>query len=354
MRRLPGELVTLMRNEGLFSILTPRAYGGLEYDLATAVDVIEAVAKADAAAGWCLLKVATTNQLSAYIDPEVAAAIWTGPHIASAGSLNPRGRAVRADGGWHVSGRWDWGTATGFSDWIVGGAMLFEQGADVPLTGPMGPQTRLFLLPSSVVQFIDTWHVHGMRGTGSQDFAVDNVFVPDRHAIDMTTLAPRQVGPLYDALPYMAMMMVPHAPVATGIALACIEAFSALSVSKTPLMSKGVLADKAMAQDALGRAVAEVEASRAYLKSAIARIGDAPGPSVATALHLAATHATHSCVSAVDRLYAAAGGTAVFEASPIQRHFRDIHVAASHFLVNAEKYAAAGRVTLGLSPSMLR
>lgn len=353
MRRLPDALVALMRDAGLFGILTPQAFGGMELGLADAIDVIEAVSQADAAAGWCLLKVTTSNQLAAYIDPAIARTIWTGPGIVTAGSLNPKGRAERADGGWLLTGRWDWGTATGFSDWLLGGAMLFESGSDAPIPGPRGPMHRVFLFPAREAQFIDTWQVHGMRGTGSQDFHVDRLFVPDTHVIDMMALTPRQSGAFYRDMPYTQMMMLPHAAVATGIARAAFATFAELASAKTPLMSRGLLREKPAAQDAVGKAAAEIEASSAYVKAAIAAAGSPDPLTGAIGLHLAAVHATHRCVEAVDLLYRAAGGSAVYDSSPLQRHFRDIHVAASHFLVNHERYAGIARVTLGLSPSTL-
>ncbi|KPF78085.1 hypothetical protein IP88_04840 [alpha proteobacterium AAP81b] len=355
LRRLPDEMVALLREARLFDIFLPRDYGGLELPIAEALAVIEAVAAADAAAGWSLLKVSSSNQLAAYLDPAVARGIWgsegAGTGAVAAGSLAPKGRAVRRDGGWRLTGRWDWGTASHFADWLLAGAMLFEADG-TRVMGPRGPLARVFLIPRGHARFDDNWRTYGMRGTGSQDFAADDVFVPEGHDFDLVALRPQVGGDLY-RVPYGAQMMLPHAPLALGIASAAIADLMALARDKTPLASSTLLKDKPWVQDLIGRATAEVTAARAYLHHACDRAWatETFTPELGLHLSLAATHATHAAVTAVDRMVQAAGGSAVHDTSPLQRQFRDIHVAASHFLVNVEKFAGAGKVLLGDSMS---
>jgi alkylation response protein AidB-like acyl-CoA dehydrogenase len=354
--RLPDTLVDLLKSNGCFSILQPRTCGGLELDVVEALEVIEEVSAADGSAGWCLLKVASSNQLAGYFDPEIAQRIWMRPDVVVAGSLNPKGRAVRDNDGWRVSGRWDWGTASDFADWLLCGATLFEPGEKQPIQGPQGPATRVFLIPRTSAQIVDgSWRVHGMRGTGSKEYVVEDATASDAFSFELVKLTPRQAGPLYARVPYLAQAMVPHAPVAIGIARSCVAALVELARGKTPLMSRSLLKDKGWVQDAVGRATADIAASRAFLHGAVRAAFAAETFTLEHALRLslAATHATHRCVKAVDLMYRAAGGTAVYESSPIQRHFRDIHVAASHILVNVEKYAGAGRVIFGDSASPL-
>jgi indole-3-acetate monooxygenase len=341
-RRLPQATVELLASANLFNIFVPVERGGLGLSLLDGCAVTEEVAAADAATGWCLLKTSSSNMMTVSFPPEVAATMWKGPADTAAGSLNPKGRAVRVDGGYRVTGRWDWGTASTFSAWLMGGAMVFDEGADAPNMGPFGPEMRVLFFPREQAELIDTWDTYGMRGTGSGDFAVTDLFVPDAYAM---VPAPPQTGYDLHRLPAMMWMMVPHASVAIGIARAAVESLLELAAVKTPLGSSTRLADKEWVHDAVGRAAAMVGGARAYVEKAVAEAYAAPmpHPGLATHLSLAATHATHTCVEAVDLMQRAAGGSAVYSSNRVQRSFRDLHVAASHFLVNVEKYAAAGR-----------
>jgi indole-3-acetate monooxygenase len=345
-RALSKAAVDLLAEQNLFNIFVPRDRGGLGLSLADGCAVIEEVSAADGATGWCMLKTTSSNMMSISFPAEVARRMWAGPSDTAAGSLNPKGRAVRVDGGYRLTGRWDWGTASSFSRWLMGGAMVFEPGSDAPAMGPHGrPEMRICFVERQHVDLIDTWHPYGMRGTSSGDFAVSDVFVPEEHAI-----VPGPVASDYELhrVPSMAWMMVPHASVSIGIARHAVEELLHLATVKTPLGSSVPLKDKEWVQDAIARASAVVASARAYVEKAVADAYGAPGfdPTLATHLSLASTHAAHSCIDAVDLMQRAAGGTAVYLSSPIQRCFRDVHVAASHFLVNVEKYAAAGRAII--------
>jgi indole-3-acetate monooxygenase len=345
-RALSKAAVDLLAEHNLFNIFVPVERGGLGLSLVDGCAVVEEVSAADGATGWCLLKTTSSNMMSISFPPDVAAAMWTTPADTAAGSLNPKGRAVRVDGGYRVSGRWDWGTASPFARWLMGGAMVFAEGGDAPLVGPHGgPEMRIMFMERSDVEMIDTWHTYGMRGTGSGDFAVNDVFVPEAHA-----LPPGPPPSDYELhrVPSMMWMMVPHASVSIGIARHAVEALLELAAVKTPLGSSTKLVDKEWVQDAVARASAMVASARAYVEKSIAEAYAAsmPRPDLATHLSLASTHAVHACVDAVDLMQRAAGGTGVYLTSPIQQAFRDAHVASTHFLVNVEKFAAAGRALI--------
>ncbi len=346
-RRLPQVLVDWMLGEGLFAILQPEAYGGLEQPMADVLDVIEALSAIDGSAGWCLLKGSTSNQLAAYLPEAGASEIWADPKIVVGGSFNPKGKAVAVDGGYRLTGRWDWGTGTTHSAWIMGGAMVFDAAGGPPVKGPHGgPIIKTLFVPRADVQFIDTWHAHGMRGTGSLDFAVEDVFVPVARTMD-GPMSRAVLATAHTDVPLMAQVMVPHAAVAIGLARGCLADFIELARGKTPLMASAKLAEDRLAHDGVGRAAALIDGARAYVRDSVARAWAADAtPAAFPALSLSAVHATHACVAAVDMLYTLSGGSAVASASPIARAWHDIHVAASHFLVNHEKYAAAGKAML--------
>jgi indole-3-acetate monooxygenase len=350
-RRLPSALVDLLADTGIFSIMMPKGLGGLGYDMIDVLDVIEELSSIDGAAGWCLLKVATTNSISANLEPDTARKIWANRRIAAAGSIAPKARAVKVDGGFRVSGRFDWGTATSFSDWMIGGAFVVEEGKP-PVPGPNGfPEVRQCFFPKSDVQLIDTWNTYGMRGTASGDFVVENVFVPNEFAMSHH---PTSHWPDYSLtkIPSSAQVPVPHASVSLGIARASIDALIELATAKTPLMSRTLLKDKDWVQDSIGRASAMVNAARAYVREAVRALEAAVAngtltPQIEMGPSLAATHAAHVCIDAVALMLRASGGSGVHNSCAIQRHFRDVNVASTHFLVNVEKFAGAGRVLIG-------
>jgi indole-3-acetate monooxygenase len=355
-RHLPDELVKVLTDLAMFHIYVPKRHGGLELDVVDGLLAIEELSSIDPASGWCVLKGAGSNQMSATWPDELAAEVLTGTDVVVAGSLNPRGTAVAVDGGYRLNGHWDWGTATSFAKWVLAGARVVEADGMTPVAGPTGgPKQLTFLVPKEHVTIIDTWDTYGMRGTASNDFTVENVVLPARYALAGGPAAVLPEGDLY-RVPGFMWMAVPHAAVSIGIARGCLEATIDLATKKTPLMSSTLLKEKPAARDAVGRAAAMVRAARAYLFETVTETWAAEQvtPELVTHMHLAATHAVHAAVEVVNLCSAVAGGSSVYARSPIQRFFRDAHVAATHFLVNAEKFPAAGRVLLGDAMSMMQ
>jgi indole-3-acetate monooxygenase len=353
LRRLPDATVTALRHAGIFSMLIPQAFGGQEVDIHTAMDVIEEIAAADGSAGWCVVKGAPSNMMAAYLAPDAAKEIWSDPSIVTGGSFSPMGgRATEVDGGYRLTGRWDWGTGVPHCSWMVCGATVMD--GDRPLAMPNGmPLAKAFFVPKADVAIIDTWDAHGMRATGSHDFAVSDVFVPARFAFDGLSAMPVTMGPLY-AVPYITQFALPHGILAVGIARAAVEFLVELSTGKVPLMSMKSLREREVVQHGVGEADATVRAARHYLHGAAAGLwshaltGSLPTPELARDAHMAAVHATQTCLRAVDAMYLAAGGSAVPMSSPLQRAWRDIHVAAAHFLINDDKYTQSGKYIVGL------
>jgi alkylation response protein AidB-like acyl-CoA dehydrogenase len=352
-RRLGEETVTALRRAGLFAVLLPAAYGGAELPLPAAMAVIEEVSAADGSAGWCLLKGAATNQMAGYLPERAAREIWADPTIVTGGSLNPRGRAVEVPGGYRLTGRWDWGTGVGHSTWVIGGAVVVDADSS-PRPGPAPgvPETKALVFPRADTTVHDTWRAAGMRATASGEFEVRDLFVPVERTFDGMVARPVVRGPNY-AIPYIAQAMVPHAAVAVGLARGALADFRELARTKVPLLSPSRLFEQDRVAERVGRAEAMVHAARATALAAVdaawasqARAGR-PDEDRLVHLSLAAVYATELCVAAVDIVHTLAGGSAVDEHSPLQRAFRDVHVAATHFLVRPDKYLLSGRALLG-------
>jgi indole-3-acetate monooxygenase len=351
-RRMPQGIVDDLASAGLFRMLVPRVLGGGEVAPVTMVRAIEAVARADASAGWCVMVGATTGLVSAFLDEDVARAIFGDPAAVTSGVLAPMGRAVREGDGFRVSGRWSFASGVEHATHRMGGAIVM--GAGGPELGPSGdPLIRHVVLRAEDTRVIDTWTTSGLRGTGSHDMEATDVFVPARHTCSLITDTPRHAGPLY-RFPIFGLLALGVAAVAVGIARDAIDVLIDLASKKKPAWSKRTLAHRELVQVRVAEAEGLARSGRAFLIEAaeeVTEIARARGELLdreRALVRLAATQATRSAARAVDLVYEAGGGSAIYASSPLQRAFRDVHVATQHVMVAEPTLAAVGKVLLGV------
>ena len=352
-RRLPGELVEAMVDAGLFRMCVPQALGGGEVHPATLVRAVEAIAYADGSAGWCVMIGATSGVVSAYLAPDVAREIYgTDSRVVTGGAYAPAGTATVIDGGYRVAGRWPFASGCEHCGWLMGGCMILRDGEQHRL--PDGtPEMRMMLFPTAAARVIDTWTVSGLRGTGSHDIAVADLFVAADHSVSLITDRPRHTGALY-VFPVFGLLAMGIAAVALGLARAAIDVLLELAGSKTPSLSHRRLSERAVIQMQVAQAEALLRSARAFLLATIdelwqsARSRRAVSIEQRAVLRLAATQATIASAQAVDLMYNAGGSTSIYAASPLQRCFRDVHVVTQHTMVAPATYELIGRVLLGL------
>lgn len=342
---LSPTIVAAMRHAELFRMWVPRAYGGLETPVGESLDVIIDLARHDGSAGWSTMIANTTALLAARLPADVAAQLFGRPDAIAAGFAQPRGRARVADGGLVVDGRWQWGSFTRHATVI---------GAGVSLEPEDGGGSRFVFMDPADVEWLDTWHVVGLRGTGSCDYVATGAFVPDGHWVDLTSEeAPIFDSPLY-RFSFFGLLATGVAATAIGVAQAAIDAFIDLAAGKVPQGSTRTLAQRPVAQADVARAEATVRSSTCFLHDTVATAwdhasaGDAMTVEDRRLLRLAATDATQRCADAVNRLYRTAGGEAVYERCPMERLFRDVNVATQHAMVSERLYESTGRIRLGL------
>lgn len=354
-RRLAPELSHALAEAGLYRMCVPASLGGGQVAPHTLLAAVEALARGDAAAGWCVAVCATSGMLAAYLPEDTAAEVFGDANIVAGGVFAPMGRAqTKGDAGLAVTGRWRFASNVMNCDWLMGGCVVLD--GDQPRMAPGGrPDVQLVLFPKSEVDVIDTWSVSGLRGTGSHDMAVTDLEVPQARSASLTTDTPREPGALY-AFPPFGLLAVSIAGVALGIARGALDDLTVLAGVKTPAMSARRLAERSGTQAGLARAEAGLRAARAGLLAALDEAWAAaqadPSAKVSlrlrAGLRLAATHAVQAGAEAVDAAYGLAGGSAIYETSPLQRRFRDVHAATQHMLVGPATWELTGRTLLGL------
>ena len=354
-RRLPAPLVERLRGLGFFSLWLARDFGGPELSLADFVRVIEALARSDGSVAWCVTNGGAYSRFSGFLPEAVARRIFVEERAVVAGNMGPIGRAVPVPGGYRVTGRWPYGSGITHSGWVLGNCVVLDEGG-APRPGPSGAaDTRIVFFPAAEAEVIDTWDVGGLRGTGSHDYRVADLFVPASHAVSGAGDDPRLAGPLY-ALPRHTVFGITIAAVPLGIARAALDGLGELSAAKTPRIGSAPLRERPVVQAAFGRAEAQLRAARSFLLEACEDAWGAASAGVPltleqrVAVRLACAQAAEATKAVVQIAYDAGGGTSVYESCPIQRSFRDAHAAAQHIQVQSANFETGGRVLLGLDP----
>jgi indole-3-acetate monooxygenase len=350
-RRLAMPVVEAMSLAGLFRLWMPRSLGGAEADVVTVVSVVEAVSRIDGAAGWCMTIAGNTCLPFGYLPSQAARGmIGQNPQGITAGAWPPLGQAVAVPGGYRATGRWPFASGCQHSDWIQGGCRVID--GEKPLMEPNGtPSERVLFFPAAACEILDTWDTAGMRGTGSHDFTVQDIFVPTEHTVSFHA-APVETGPLY-ALPIFAVAAASIAAVALGVARRAIDILTELAKVKVALRSQQALSQSAMVQADLGKAEGILRSGRALLLQTIDETwkvvtsGELLGVGDRAMLSLAATHATDSAIQAVDLVFRAAGSASIYTHNRLERCLRDVRTVGHYITVARPNYELVGQALLG-------
>jgi alkylation response protein AidB-like acyl-CoA dehydrogenase len=351
-RRLPADLHRELAAAGFYRSWAPRECGGLELPVWPVAEAFEALATADGSAGWCAFIAATSATALATLPEATARAVFAPPETTLlSGVFAPLGSAEREGDGFRVNGRWPFGSGTQNADWVLAGCRLLEDGA--PLRRANGaPRTHMVLVPAREVEFLDTWHVSGLCGTGSTDFALREVRVPAERVVGFVREEPPD-RPLY-RFPNFTLLALGIGMVGLGLARAAIDELVALAGAKRPTGSSRTLAERSAVQSGVAESEAELRAARAFLRDAVeaawarAAAGDAVPVELRRDLRLATTHAARSAARVALRMYELGGASAIYKRSPLQRIFRDAHVATQHLMVAPPTLELTGRMFLGL------
>lgn len=356
-QRLPERLVADFRAAGLFSLLIPRPFNGAEIDPPTFAAILEAIAAIDASTAWCLGQNNVCASVAAFLPTEAAQEIFGGePQAILAWGAGYGGKAVSVEGGYRVSGKWSFTSGGHHATWL-GAHCVVSEADGRERRGPEGkPVTRTMLFPATETSLQEIWHVIGLRGTGSDAYAVENLFVPEAHSLARDEPAERRYsGPLYH-YSSNSLFASGFAGVALGIARAMLDALIALAKEKTSRGLSNPMRLSPVSQDEIAEAEARLRAARMYLMGTVSEVwqevlrADGITLEQRIAIRLAATHVIREATKIADFAYSWAGATAIFETSPFERRFRDIHAVAQQLQGRASNLETAGQFLLGVEP----
>jgi alkylation response protein AidB-like acyl-CoA dehydrogenase len=347
LRRLPDEVFEALADAGLFRLWLPKAIGGPELSLFDFMRVVETASALDGSVGWLIANGGGMSRAGGYVGRAVARDWFSDPRGFVAAATGAIGTATPVNGGYRVTGRWPFGSGAHH-------ASLFMV---LAAEAPQAP-TLCCYAGREDVTIVDNWHVLGLRGTGSCDFELRDVFVPAAHVHPFLDLAPSDPGLVY-RMPAGSIFPWSISAVPLGIARGAIDAFVEQASRKSAGASVS-LRDREAVQTVVGRAEAMHRAACAGLVEAMTELAAAMeigGERLVTAramFRVAPAYATETAISIIDMLAVSAGSASIFETCPIERAVRDVRAAARHVALAPGNYLVAGRVGLGLDPGTAR
>jgi alkylation response protein AidB-like acyl-CoA dehydrogenase len=357
-RELPAAIVDRLVAGGFFRLLLPRSLGGAELLPADYVPIITAIAEIDASTAWCLNQNSGCSMTAAYFPAEVAQEIFGGPRGILAWGPGP-GEARAAAGGFDVTAQWTFASGSHHASWLGCHVPVVEADGRPRLEADGSPAVRTVVFPKSETAFTDIWHTIGLRGTGSDQYAVKDLFVPEAHTLpSIARNAPakrREPGLLY-CFSSLSLYAAGFAGVATGCARATLAAFIELARDKIPRGARVTMRNNNVIQREVAQAEARLSAAYGYLIHGLEDITAAVrGRGHITLdermqIRLAATFCIHTAVEVTDILYQAAGATAIFNENPFERPWRDVHSVSQQLQGRQVHFETVGQHMMGLEP----
>jgi alkylation response protein AidB-like acyl-CoA dehydrogenase len=352
-RQPAPEAMNAMIEAGLFRTWVPRTYGGLEMDPIPALKMFEELSRIDGAAGWVAGNSAAIASFVQIFPDQGSAEVFADPRTVVAGAYNPPGAAMPVEGGYRVTGRWPFGSASTYASWLTGLCLVMD--GEAPRLDPDGnPVVLIVIFPAAEAEIPDSWHTLGMRGTGSHDFCATEVFVPERRSF---VLGPWDhpgsafSGPLYRLGLWVGISQI--AITGLGIARAALDDLLALAAVKTPSYTQTGLADRPVVHDRVARARALINAGRSAIYSEMEAAwqfvqggGRITGESCIP-LGLAVSFGMEAAVQAVDIVHAVAGTSAIRDERRFQQYFRDVHTISQHAFASSARFESLGKMMLG-------
>ncbi|HEB90266.1 MAG TPA: acyl-CoA dehydrogenase [Deltaproteobacteria bacterium] len=347
-RRLPDALVEALVTAGVFRIAMPAAWGGPEMNPLEQIELMEILAVANPSTAWCVSILSDSGFYAGFLEDPVARKLFPDLDSRCAGMLAPVGRAEIVPGGFRVTGHWTFGSGSLHATHLTGGCMLLRDGQ--PILEENGlPRWRVMIFEPRDAEILDTWYTTGLAGTGSNDYRVENVFVPEEHSFSILD-APKRSEPLY-AYHGFFFANVPGIPL--GLARAALDEARHVAETKQGFPSLQPLTADAQVQADFGEAEATLAAARAFVHDAMGSAwqtlerGDPLDLDQRARIGLSLVHAGRSAQRVVDLACGIAGSTALYKKNPLERLRRDMIAISSHIVHQRKTYGAAASMLLG-------
>ena len=354
-RCIPDDVLDALFDARLFRLLIPRSLDGEEVEPATLFEVVEAIAQGDASAAWCLGQGSGASMAAAYLKPEVARIVFGGKRaVVATGPNTPKPTALICDGGYRLTGEWQFASGSRHSPYLFGHCTVCEPDGNPRLSADGKPlELRTLVFPKSSATMHDVWNVMGLKGTGSDSYSVKDLFVPDDFSFTRESDADRrEAGPLY-RFSMFNMFGVGFSGVALGIARRALDDFIKLALIKKPYAAAELLSDNNTIQSQVGLSEARLQSSRSYVIETYRRLYGAVArglrftPEMRIANRIVTCHAIQQAREVMNFVYHAAGATAIFASNPFERRFRDLHTVTQQGQGQFSNYEQLGQTLMG-------
>ncbi|PKB73588.1 MAG: hypothetical protein BZY75_01090 [SAR202 cluster bacterium Io17-Chloro-G7] len=350
--QLPVDLAAAMAKENLFGLYVPKSLGGPECDPITAFHVVEEISKADGSAGWCSFNSSAITAASAWLPAETAIEMFgVPPDIRASGSARAGGVAKKTEGGYIISGHWNYLSGVDHAKWLFLNCNVVDDNG--PVTNKDGVMaTRVAVVPTDAGTVSLTWSTLGMRGTASNDAEYTELFVPEERTYVRGTPACHD-GPLYNPQTALLTSWTLAAANALGMARGAMNRFVEMATNSASTNSMTLMRDRSVVQTTVGECEAIIDSSRTYVLDSVGEMWDSQvnkSPELTeqtVRVRLAITHAIRQSVKAVDMLFYAAGTNAIHQSTGLERFFRDLHVSGQHISGLHSNYEFGGQKLLG-------
>lgn len=342
LRRIPDDVLDIVRQTGAFRMMMPRSWGGPEMDPMQLNEALEELAMGNAAVAWCVMIQIDSGQYSGLLDDEIARKMYPQLDTTTSNVIRAVGRAQKVEGGYVVNGRWPFASGCLHADLFAGGCQVFERDGSGPVLDVAGqPIHRMIVAKREEFQIHDTWYTVGLRGTGSNDIEAKDLFIPEERMFGFEN--PSHEGALY-LWPSILCAKMPG--VVLGIARNAIETVTHF------------MRTKKMKSEYVSLAIADAQtlyaSARAYVHHSLQVVwlrlqaGQLPTEQERVAVFLARANAFQASRSAVQLVFDAFGGSAVYaKRTVLERHLRDLNTACQHTFGQRRAQLAAGDLMLG-------
>jgi indole-3-acetate monooxygenase len=355
LRRLPDPIASAFLQHDLYRVLVPTDLGGAGLDPLQYFDLCEELASYDGSVGWNFALASTTAPLVGMLPMPKLRALFSDPDCAIAGTVSPAGKAMRTQDGWLLAGHWNWMSGVHQAKWVILGAWVYEGGAQV-MKADGTPEFRQFLAPKDAARIVDVWEVGGMRGTGSTDYVCDGELAEADMWVRAFSGESNHPDPIF-RLPF-SFFGLGLCAVCLGIARSALDGLKALARSKVSAISKKGLRDQSQTHYAAGKSEALLRSSRLYVLDCFGTLWRALSSGAPVTLEMRGrirgsyVHATECALEAVQLCYRAAGGSGLWEKGPFEQALRDVYAAGCHIMMQQLMMEEAGRIELGLPPTV--